>query len=527
MKSPSRGPIASPDPGPAASDPAPAEGDAAATARERDLYASLLELGRQVELPAALRRALALIVAATGAEQGYLELAGAPGGPDGTWAIAHQERSPDELEAIRRRISLSIVREALDRGEVLESVSAVLDARFQDKPSVRSNRIEAVICAPIGAGAPLGVLYLQGGHGQGPLSPTARLLVERFVHHAEPVLRRLRDLELARRSEDPTRTWRERLDVEGVVGRSRALARVLADVDLVAARPVPVLLTGEHGTGKSLVARAIHRNGPRPGGPFVHVNSATIPEALLESELFGALPGSHSTARERREGRVAAARGGTLFLDEVAELSLGCQARLLQLLEEGLYYPLGSATPEVADIRVVSATNADLDRRIAAGAFRADLYYRLRGVQIRLPALRERAEDVGPLVTRLCERLAGELRAAVVYPSAAALELLRGRRWPGNVRELENVLREGLLRADRERAQQIETGHLFPSEAGDPGEPEAARSWHAATRAFQRGFLRRVLEEHGWNVAEAARRLELSRAHVYNLLRELDLQRPG
>jgi len=285
-----------------------------------------------------------------------------------------------------------------------------------------------------------------------------------------------------------------------------------------------VLLTGETGTGKSQLARVIHDNGPRASHPFVTLNCAALPETLIESELFGALPGAHSTATRRIEGKVEAAERGTLFLDEIAELSPAAQAKLLQLLQTKEYYPLGGTKPLRANVRVVAATNTDLQHAVAERRFREDLFYRLQVLPIRVPSLAERREDIPLLAARFCAQACARHGLPRIDLSPNALRAAESAEWPGNVRQLENAVEAAAIRAAGEHAKQIERAHLFP-QAAAPVEADAATTFQEATRRFQARFLQDALETQGWNVVETARRLDLARSHIYNLIRAFGLER--
>jgi Nif-specific regulatory protein len=299
---------------------------------------------------------------------------------------------------------------------------------------------------------------------------------------------------------------------------------VLEQLSLVAPLDISVLLTGPSGTGKTQLARVIHDSGPRASGPFVEINCATLPESLVESELFGALPGAHSTASRKMEGKVAAAEGGTLFLDEVGELPLPSQSKLLQLLQSREYYPLGGAKPVRADVRVIAATNVDLKAAVARKAFREDLFYRLEVLPLRVPALAERPEDVAELAEHFCARACEQHRFARLKLSVGALRALEAAEWPGNVRELEHKLQAAIIRAASEGVAQVERRHVFPEVAPAAEGPEQV-SFQEATRLFQTSLLRRELDATGWNISEVGRRLDLSRSHIYNLIAAFGLGR--
>jgi len=490
--------------------------------RERDLYRRLLDLGSEEQMEPFLDQALALIVEVTGARQAYLELFDARDDA-AHWSIA-SGFTESELGDVRARISRGIIAQALASGGIVETPSALLDQRFSGRDSVQLARIEQVLCVPIGVDPPRGALYLQGRSRGGTFDEADRSCALTFARHLAPLADGLLLRHRTRREEDPTRAFREKLVLDALVGRSAALAAMLRDLSLVAPLDVSVLLTGESGTGKTLVARLIHDNGPRAHQPFVEVNCASFQDALLESELFGALPGSHSTATQRMTGKVEAAQGGTLFLDEVGELSAAAQAKLLQLLQAKTYYPLGGTQLQRADVRILAATNADLDAAVASGEFREDLLYRLRVLPLRVPSLAERREDIGPLASHLCAAACARHGLPNLLPSARARSALEVAAWPGNVRQLAHALEAAAIRAAGEGAACVEPHHVFP-DSRDSGAGEESVGFQEATRRFQKQLLEAALDENDWNVAETARRLDLSRSHFYNLVNAFGLKR--
>src|SRR2546427_111222 len=236
--------------------------------------------------------------------------------------------------------------------------------------------------------------------------------------------------------------------LEGLVGRSDAFVRVLHAVQRVARTDVSVLIEGESGTGKDLLAQAIHRTSVRKDGPLVAVNCAAIPEGLLESELFGHERGAFTGAIRTRSGRFEAANGGTLFLDEIGDMPLAMQAKILRALEERKIERVGGNRSIDVDVRVIAATNRNLDKLVAAGQFRLDLFYRLQGVRLQIPALRERIEDLPELISTFVERARQHLSRATASISAEALRCLWAYGWPGNIRELQHVIEGALLLSD-------------------------------------------------------------------------------
>lgn len=488
---------------------------------ERDFLLRLLELGHKEDMRPFLSDALALIAGATGAKKGYVALHGAGEGEDPRFWIAHGMGS-DEVEGARRTISSGIIGEALATGRTISTGSALEDPRFREQRSVQLQKIRAVLCAPIGAPA-IGVLYLEGRDRTGPFPEADRALSELFARHLAPLADRLLAREEAAAGVDHTAALREKLSVSGIAGTSAALSSVLREIAVAAPVPVSVLVTGESGTGKTALARAIHDSSPRARGPFVEVNCAAIPEALFESELFGAEKGAHSTALRRIEGKIDAARGGTLFLDEVAEMPIVVQPKLLTFLQSRRYYRLGGAQPLEADVRIIAATNADLLARVRDRSFREDLFYRLNVLQVRVPPLRDRREDIGAIADAIVKGLCRSHDASIELSRAAKIALAEAP-WPGNVRELENVLARGWAVALSQGSALIEPSHVFPDRPNAAGETE---TYDQALRRFQRTFLAEALAAHGWNVSETARRIGLARSHLNDLIKVYNLARTG
>jgi two-component system response regulator PilR (NtrC family) len=314
------------------------------------------------------------------------------------------------------------------------------------------------------------------------------------------------------------RNLRRTLESSGtrtMVGDSAAMQRVLATVDRIASLPTHVLITGESGTGKDLVARAIHARGSRSKAPFVPINCAAIPEHLLESELFGHVKGAFTGATEHKEGLLRTAGDGTIFFDELGDMPLALQAKLLRAIESREIQPVGSTRRVQMQARVVAATHRDLRTEAQAGRFREDLYYRLAVVEIHVPPLRERREDIAALVAFFVERYAREFGRPVRGVAPEALRLLAGHEWRGNVRELSNAIERAVIFAGGE---QITSGDLpDPVQGAVPREP-AATDLRDAVAEFERQHILRVIEQCDGNKRKAARLLGLGVTSLYRKL---------
>jgi Nif-specific regulatory protein len=489
---------------------------------ERDLYRELLQLGKHRSIHGFLARALQQVVNLTGAERGYIELGSEDShGEPHNWFASHAVAEAD-LEKIRRRVSRGVIAEAMSSGETVLSHSALLDERFSARESVRAAGLEAVLCAPIGLDPPIGVIYLEGRRGPTSFNGDDKALVELFGEHLAPLAERvlLREMQ-AVLPPVPDEVLRL-LGGSSYVGRSAAFIETLRTAATVAPLDVHVLLTGESGTGKTQLARIIHHASPRSDAPFIELNCATLPEALVESELFGAMAGAHSTASRNVEGKIAAAGRGTLFLDEVSELPVSAQPKLLQFLQSKQYYPLGSAAPRRSECRIIAASNVDLRRAVEEKRFREDLMWRLEVLPIRLPSLAERRDDIDEFADHFHSQIALRHGFAPSPLSPGARAAIRAAEWPGNVRQLEHALEAAAIRAASQRANAIDVSHIFPDRA--QGSAPVA-TFQEATREFQADLLRRTLVASDWNVSECARRLDLARSHVYSLVQAFGLAR--
>jgi Nif-specific regulatory protein len=489
--------------------------------RERDFYRSLAELTEHDSLPALLDAALAMLIARVSAREAMIEVI--DDAIDGAHVVAHGcER--DRMTEISSFVSRGIIGEAMATGKTIATANAAEDPRFLQFESVQRHRLEAVLCVPIGQVVHAGVVYLQGKQGAREFQPYDAMVqreVKLFARVLSGPVERLlgrAPAELAsphsRGADDPFAAIR---------GKSPAMADIVERLRLAAPLDVHVLLTGPSGVGKTLLANAVHLASRRRNGPFVEINCATLPEALLENELFGAEPGAHSAAtRGAIKGKVEAAEGGTLFLDEIGELALGAQSKLLQLLQNRTYYRLGGTQTRRADVRVVAATNANLKVAIAERKFREDLYYRLQVLEVHVPSLAERPEDLVPLSFEFLRLVVERHQLTRKSLSPSAIRAIQAAPWPGNVRQLANRIESAAIHAQIRGSDHIEAHDVFPDDPQSAA--EAPETLQSATRRFQRNHILGVLTATNWNALEAARILDVSRSQIYNLIRMFELK---
>ena len=316
-----------------------------------------------------------------------------------------------------------------------------------------------------------------------------------------------------------------------MVGHSRAMKEIFKTIGLVAKNPATVLITGESGTGKELVARAIHRNSLTPDGPFVVVNCAALVETLLESDMFGHEKGAFTGAVSRQVGKFALANGGTIFLDEISEMSPTMQAKLLRVLQYKEFTPLGAEKSQTTDARIITATNVDLEDRVANGQFREDLYYRLQVVNIHLPPLRERKEDLIDLVETLLARINPEMHRSVSHISKDVLECFNNYDWPGNVRELENVLMKSvaLSSGDMLTRDMLPNDIMCGASTSSQIQPvsESDQTSGRSLAEVEKAYVIRVLNEVNWHKGHACEILGISRPRLRRMIRDFQIDDPS
>jgi two-component system, NtrC family, response regulator HupR/HoxA len=365
--------------------------------------------------------------------------------------------------------------------------------------------------------------YIQKPWDRQELKVTVKRALESYALALEN-RRLLKELEAANeRLKDENAYLKQTIDkavqFDGVIGRSAAMKRVLDLVQKVINTPVTVLLTGETGTGKSLLAHYIHTHSPRKDKLFIVQNCGALPEALFESEIFGHKRGAFTGAMADKKGLFEVADGGTLFLDEVSEMSPTMQVKFLQVLQEGTFRRVGDSTYRAVDVRIIAATNKDLEAEVKKRNFRADLYYRLNVFPIRLPPLRERLEDIPPLAEHCLKKHRDKMNRAVIGFTEEAMECLCEYDYPGNVRELENVIERALILSTGDR---IEAGEWLPDLRVSPAERELSK-----LRQLKRDHILERLQARQGNLGLVAKDLEISRTTLWRRIKEYQIEPPG
>lgn len=492
------------------------------------------------------------VVDLSGAERGFVILAS---GDSDMEAVVARNMDREGIRRSRTKFSTTVARGVLRSGDMVLLENAVEADDYREQQSIMAMRIRSIIALPLTArGAVIGAMYLDNRFREGVFGPQVVEMLKAFAEQAALAVENMRLLENYRRTVDALSQSREEVerlnlklkekvrvqeallrrqseeiaaqqeqlgkanDFSAIVGRSRAVQGLFAVLTRLKETSVPVLVTGESGTGKELVARALHFNGPRKAHRFVSINCAALPDTLLESELFGYAKGAFTGAVGEKKGLFSLADKGTLFLDEVGDMSLSMQAKLLRVLQEGEFSPLGSEHLLHVDVRIVAATNKDLKSMASQNQFRQDLYYRLDVVSVRVPPLRERKEDIPLLIHHFLEEYARGNSVEAPQMSPDALEALMAHDWPGNIRELHSVVMTSAVFA-QSGVITLESLRTKPEVLqGRSGSSRPSSLPSLNIRELESMAIQAAIEQCNGNKLQAARVLGISRRALYNKL---------
>jgi transcriptional regulator with GAF, ATPase, and Fis domain len=457
------------------------------------------------------------LIEVTGADKGFLILFEA--GERSVRAARNLAR--ETIEATSAGVSDSIIQQVVETHRPLVVADALHDAQWSESASVVNLKLCSVMCAPLmQRGEVFGVIYLGNDRVASLFDEASLEVLTVFASQASLLLQHALLLDALRRENVALKEAVTSRQYGDLIGAGPGMREVYRRIERVAGTDISVLVSGETGTGKEVVAREIHRRSPRADGPFVAVNCGAIPEALLESELFGHLKGSFTGATANRKGKFQAANGGTLFLDEIGEMPGALQVKLLRAIQDRAVTPVGDAHPEPVDIRIIAASNRVLEEEIKRGTFREDLYYRLNVVSIRLPPLRERLEDVGVLAKFFLQKYAREFSSRVRGFAPAALLAMKKYAWPGNIRELENRVKKAVVLAEKALVGPDDLD-LRP-ESLEPILPLAQ-----AKEEFQKRYINEVLDRNGGNRTKTAKDLDVDPRTIFRHLERLEAERHG
>ncbi|MCC7398123.1 MAG: sigma 54-interacting transcriptional regulator [Planctomycetes bacterium] len=492
----------------------------------RELFRTFLAVNRQLaaelDLERAMRHLLDAAVTLTGGRMGYLLVARDDG-------MRREFQSGDSSPA-GQAFSRSLAHRAMQTQRTLTGADALLDRDLQDAPSIKNLQVRSAICAPFrSAGGTVGAVYVEHPGRAGAFAETDKQALEVLADQAAiAVDRMLREQamaeELQASQQELAVVRRTRRDAGVLLGDSAPMAGLRAQIDKLAPIDLPVLIHGETGTGKELVARALHERSGRHRGPFVAENCSALPAELMERELFGHVQGAFTGADRDRPGLLELANGGTLFLDEVGDMPPALQAKLLRALQEKVIRRVGGDDVVPLDLRLVAATHKDLRAMVQRGEFREDLFFRLAAVEVRVPPLRERGDDVLLLAEHFVRR-AGQQRGQVPTLSPAVRAALRDHDWPGNVRELEHVIARAVLLCDGERVEDLQLPPPRPPRAGGPD--GMAPAVVITLKEAERRAIVAALQSCGGDKAKTARTLGISRTALYEKLKRHGLGRDG
>ncbi len=491
---------------------APVEEEAAQTIADLDAYTKLYEFSERLihqrDLTELLDALMDAVIEITNADKGFLVLLD---GDTIDVKIARNLNRENIADAVSQLSDSIIAKVVRSRKPVIVS-DAMRDDEFASAKSVMQLKVSSVICVPLlDRGRLLGLIYVGNDSIRALFQQATLRILTVFSSQASLIVANALLLNELRVDNKRLNDRLEQYRFGEIVGTSPPMQQVFRKVEKIAVTDISVLITGETGTGKELIAREIHNRSPRAGKPFITINCGAIPENLLESELFGHVKGAFTGAVANKLGKFQAADAGTLFLDEIGEMPIELQVKILRALQERVVYRVGDTRPETCDIRIVAATNRDLEKEIAQGRFREDLYYRLNVVNVELPPLRQRGEDVLVIARYLLSRYSREYDVKVKGLSPNAAVAIRKHAWPGNIRELENRIKKAIVLC--------ESSVIGPDDLGLTGDvlPQILTLAEAKDK-FQRDYINEVLALNNGNRTKTARDLGVDPRTVFRHL---------
>ena len=500
--------------------------------RQNSMYQTLYEIGKlliaEKDIKKLLQLAIDKVIDATNAQRGMIMVFGEDGELLFETARHFDKQDIDRPEF---EISKTIIQSVVETSKPVVLKNALDEDRFQKSKSITQLQILSVACVPLRQGdSNFGAIYIDNRKATAIFDQGTGNLLQEFANLIGVAVKNALDhRRLLERQRKLAIELAEKQGYAQIIGESKAMRDILDLVDEIADTGATVLIRGETGTGKELIARALHTKSARRDQEFVALNCAAIPENLIESELFGHERGAFTGAQQRKSGWIDAANKGTLFLDEIGDIPLSTQVKLLRFLQSGEYSPVGQTRVKKADVRIVAATNRDLAEMVQEGEFRQDLYYRLNIIETILPPLRDRGEDVLQIAAYFQARYAAQFKKTGIILSEAAKAFLLSYAFPGNVRELENMVQRAILLA---REKIIAPHHLKP--ATSEGEAASAelvdeRQFNAAKQkvveSFEKAFLQARLKETRGNISESARRAGMYKANFIQKMQKHGIRR--
>lgn len=458
-----------------------------------------------------LEQMMDAIIELTHAEKGFLLIADDDGQMRVRVARAMDAEHIADQEAL---YSDSIVQTVIRTKETLIVSDALQDAKFSASQSVMNFNLCSVLCAPLlYRGDLIGLIYVGNDRVANLFQPEDKDALTLFSGHAALIVRNAILMQELRDDNRALKATLETMRFGSIIGASEAMRAIYQQIERIAPTDISVLIDGETGTGKELIAHEIHARSARAKGPFISINCGAIPEALLESELFGHVRGAFTGANQARDGRFQAAHKGTLFLDEIGEMPLQLQVKILRALQERVVVRVGDHKEQPVDIRILAATNRNLEKEVQAGRFREDLYYRLNVINLTLPPLRQRGEDILLIAQYLLDRYVKEYGTPQRVFNAAAKQALREHTWPGNIRELDNHIKKAVVLADSRELtpQDLGLGHI---------EPAPIQPLQDAKEAWQRSYIENAVLRCEGNRTQAAKALGVDPRTIYRYLKD-------